>query len=119
MATDGELLKYELPLDAVDKNYSVSTVLEGETFTFAVRWNGRAASWFFDLYDVNGEIIIAGVRIALGVLLGRRTTDPRMPNGSFIVSDLSNAGREAGIDDLGSRVKVFFYPAAQLASFEE
>jgi hypothetical protein len=99
----------ELPIDAVEKNYAVSTVLEGETFTFAVRWNGRADSWFFDLYDVNGEIIIAGVRIVLGVILGRRSTDDRMPAGTIQAADLTNTGTEATRDTLGISVKVFYF----------
>lgn len=106
----------ELPIDALEKNYTVTTVLEGTTYTFAVRWNGRASSWFFDLYDSNGDIIIAGVRIVLGVILGRRSTDPRMPNGAIRAVDLSQSGTEAGRDDLGTRVKLYYYPAADLES---
>lgn len=110
----------ELPIDALEKNYTVTTVLEGDTFTFDVRWNGRAASWFFDLYDVNGSIIIAGIRIVLGVILGRRSVDPRMPKGAIQASNLStlkgDKGREATRDDLGIRVKLYYYPAALLES---
>lgn len=106
----------ELPIDALEKNYTVTTVLEGASYTFAVRWNGRAASWFFDLYDVNGEIIMAGVRIVLGVILGRRCKDPRKPAGAIRAVDLSGEGREADINDLGTRVKLYYYPAADLES---
>lgn len=105
----------ELPLDAQEKNYTVSTVLEGSTYTFAVRWNGRAESWFFDLYDVNGEIIVAGIRIVLGIILGRRCTDTRFPPGALKAEDLSNTGVEAGRDELGGRVRVYYYTADEFA----
>jgi hypothetical protein len=104
----------QLPIDALEKNYQVTTVLEGSTFTFAIRWNGRAASWFFDLYDGDGTIIIAGVRIVLGMIFGRRSVDPRMPNGALFASDLSGASIEAGRDDLGVRVLMYYIPAADL-----
>lgn len=106
----------ELPIDATEKNYSVSTTLDGDVYTFAVRWNGRASAWFFDLYDVDGSIIIAGVRITLGVMFGRRSTDPRMPAGAIMAHDLSLEGRDAGRDDLGTRVRLYYYPAADLAT---
>lgn len=104
----------ELPIDASEKNYSVSTTLEGVTYTFVVRWNGRAGSWFFDLYDVDGNIIMAGIRILTGANLGRRCTDPRKPPGAIVASDLSGAGREATRDDLGTRVKLYYIPVADL-----
>jgi hypothetical protein len=109
----------ELPIDAVEKNYQVTTVLEGDTFTFVVRWNaGRPpelpGAWFFDLYDVDGVIILAGVRIVLGTIFGRRSVDPRMPNGAIIASDTSGNDEEAGRDDLGSRVRLYYIPAADL-----
>lgn len=108
----------ELPIDSVEKNYAMSTVLDEVVYTFVVRWNGRASSWFFDLYDVDGEIIIAGVRIVTGVMLGRRSTDPRMPKGAIMAHDLSGEGLDAGRDDLGTRVRLYYYPAADLEAEE-
>lgn len=105
----------ELPIDAAEKNYTVTTVIGVDTFTFGVRWNGRAGSWFFDLYDASGNIIVAGIRIVLGVILGRRCKDPRMPPGAIVASDTSGQQRDAGRDDLGSRVRLYYYPPEDLA----
>ncbi len=104
----------ELPIDALEKNYQVSSTMDGVTYAFVVRWNGRALSWYFDLLDANGDAIVSGVRIVLGALFGRRSVDPRFPPGRIFASDLSNTGREATRDDLGVRVKLYYTPSADL-----
>lgn len=116
MATDQDT---ELPIDADSPYYSVGVVIENVPFTFVVRWNERLhiteGGWVFDLLDENGDEdnpIVSGVPIVLGALLGRRCTDPRFPNGAFFASDLSGLGVEATINDLGTRVKLYFRPAS-------
>ncbi len=112
----------ELPIDSQAPNYSMSVVLAGVAYWFDVRWNQRAwdvdkqegTGWFFDLLDSERNPIVTGVRMSLGTLLGRKCTDPRFPNGAFFVSDLSGEHKEAGYDDLGRRVKMYFRPAADI-----
>lgn len=93
--------------------YQFSTTLDGVNYNFNVRWNTRDGAWYFDLSDDQENLIIAGVKIVLGVALARRSTDPRMPPGVFFAGDVTNSGTDAGIDDLGARVQVYYYPAAQ------
>jgi hypothetical protein len=92
------------------------TVLNGTSFTIDTYWNTRDAAWYMNLRDVNGDLIFSGIKIVIGVALGRRVTDPRMP-GVFLASDLAattpNTQRDATYDDLGSRVVVDFYPFAE------
>lgn len=118
MATDQDT---ELPLDADSPNYTVSVVIENQLFTFHVTWNerdnftDRGGSWYFDLLDENGDEdnpILSGVRITIGALLGRKSRDPRLPAGAFFVSDLSGKNQDPTINDLGTRVKVYFRPAS-------
>lgn len=89
------------------------TVLDGKSYTIQAYWNTRDAAWYFNLRDASNVIIFAGIKIVLGVALGRRVTDSRMP-GVFIASDLAAAKpedeRDAGYDDFGTRVVVDFYP---------
>lgn len=112
----------ELPIDSVLPYYEMGTTIEGRNYLFNMRWNEWDQSWYFDLLDpdvVNddgeAEPIVSGIKVVLGAQLGRRSTDPRMPNGSIFASDLSGAGKEAGRNDLGTRVKLYFRPAADLA----
>ncbi len=88
------------------------TTLDGTPFTVRVRWNTRDAAWYLSLFDASNDPIIQGIKIVLGVPLGRRTTDPRMP-GVFLAADLAPVGgdeHDATFDDFGTRVVVHFYP---------
>lgn len=88
------------------------TVLEGITYTINARWNSRGEAWYMDILDANASPIASGLKLVLGVAIGRKVTDPRFP-GIFFVSDLSNADQEASFDDFGTRVVVYFYPIAE------
>lgn len=92
------------------------TVLDGVSYTVQHYWNTRDEAWYLNLLDVNGDPIFSGIKIVLGVALGRRVTDPRMP-GVFAARDLAattlNDQRDATFDDLGSRVVVDFYPLSE------
>lgn len=116
MSTDQDT---ELPIDADSPFYVMGVVIENQAFTFVIRWSDRGAitegRWLFDLLDENGDEenpIISGVPIVLGALLGRRCTDPRFPDGAIFASDLSGRNQEATINDLGTRVKLYFRPAS-------
>ena len=104
----------QIPLIGEEFNYSVSTILDDTEYIFNVRWNGRDESWYFDLSDSEGGIIRAGLKILLGAFPGRRSVDPRFPNGAFVVSDLSNEGVDATYYDLGTRVVMHYFTAAEL-----
>ena len=99
-----------LPFVPSIAHYDFSTVLDGTPFKFEVRWNGRDGAWYMDLLDEEGVGIVAGVKIVLGALLGGRIVDQRFPRGVFQADDTSGEGREAAFDDLGTRVRVLFYP---------
>jgi hypothetical protein len=103
-----------LPIDAAFPRYRVATNLGETQFVLDVHWNGRAEAWYLDLATEDGAPIRSGMKIVLGALLGIRSRDPRMPDGVLVASDLSGEGRDATLDDLGSRVVVFFYPSSEL-----
>lgn len=104
----------QLPLVPSIPNYRVSTTLGGEQFVFDVRWNGRAETWFLNVLTSDAQPIRTGIRLVLGAGIGDRVADSRFPAGRFVVSDLSRSGREAGLDDLGTRVVVLFLTNEEL-----
>lgn len=105
-----------LPLDpTAGPNYRVSTVLAGVQYVLDVRWNGRAEAWFLDVLNEEGDAIRRGIKIVLGTLLGGRAVAPDFPLGVFQAVDLTDSGTEAGLDDLGTRVQVYFYPFEDMA----
>lgn len=108
----------QLPLDAADPIYRVGVTLNDTPYIFDVHWNGRDGAWYFDLLDSTEDPIRCGIKVVLGIPLGFRCTDPRFPRGVLLAADLSGAGRDATIDDLGYRVIVMHYTLAELQALE-
>ena len=107
-------MPFLLPIDAADPDYTFSTTLDGQQVIFGVRWNGRDGAWYLSCYDSDETPIFEGVRIVLGSFLGRRATYKFRLPGRIVAVDLSNSGKEASIDDLGTRVVLYYYADGEL-----
>lgn len=80
--------------------------INGSPFYFHVLWNDRDSSFYMDVMQTDGTPIISGVRMVLHAFLGRTANQPPVVAGVFMCIDTSGQYREAGIDDLGSRVQL-------------
>lgn len=106
-----------LPLVPSVFNYRVGTSFEGVQYLVDVRWNGRDAAWYLDLLEEDETPVRLGMKVVLGAVIGGRAfADADFPAGVLIASDLSNEGRDATFDDLGTRVLVYFYTHAEVAA---
>ena len=103
-----------LPFAPSIADYRVGTTLDGVQYILDVRWNGRDSAWFFDFLAEDETPIRRGIKVVLGTSLGGRTADAAFPRGIIIAADLSGAGRDAGFDDIGTRVLVYFFPLSEL-----
>lgn len=94
-----------------------AVTLDGVTIGLRLWWNARAGRWIVDIEDASGAEVASGIGLALGVSLwarfGARST---LPPGALLAVDTSGAGLEAGRDDLGTRVLLLYYDAAELAA---
>lgn len=104
----------ELPFDCEDPFYRVGITLFDTPYLLDVRWNTRDSAWYFDILDAAEVPIMCGIKIVLGALSLWRCVDPRKPSGMMVAMDLSGKGREATIDDLGTRVIVVHYTVEEL-----
>jgi hypothetical protein len=102
-----------LPLQPSIPNYRLGVALDGTQFVLDVRWNSRDGAWYLDLRDAQAVAIRVGIRVVLGAMLGRRSVDPRFPAGILFAADLGGKDQEAGLDDLGTRVQVYFFTFAE------
>lgn len=105
-----------LPLVPSIPNYRFGTQLDGVQYIIDVRWNGRDGAWYMDFLQADETPIKYGIKIVLGATLGGLVTDPAFPPGVLIAVDQTGNGREATLDDLGSRVLVVYIPAADIAA---
>lgn len=89
--------------------------MDSVQYVLDVRWNAREAAWFLDILAEDETPIISGVKIVLGTTLGRRSADSAKPAGLLRAFDLSGRSEEAGFDDLGTRVVVYYFSADEVA----
>ena len=107
----------QIPFVPSVPSYRMSVVLDNTQYIFDVQWNNRDLAWYFDVLDVNENPIYMGIKVVLGTYLGRRCADPNFPRGVMFANDLSGQGFDAGIDDLGGRVQVWYYLPSEALSF--
>ncbi len=104
----------QLPLIPTTQHYRVGTTLDGESFVLDIRWNGRDEAWYMDVLTEDETPIRHGIKIVMGGVLGGRVTDPRRPAGLLLAVDPTGSLVDATLDDLGTRVGVYFVPSAEL-----
>ena len=93
---------------------SVSFQLGNKKYLFETAYNDRSGVWTFDMYDdPTHELIIASIPLVLGQDLLEPYT---LGVGRIICIDSSGQGLDAGPDDLGNRVKVYWYSEDEVLS---
>lgn len=95
-------------------HYDFQVDLEGTTFKLEFRWNTRAEGWFFRLLDVDDNQILGFERVVLDFPLTSRYRFEALPPGEFFAVDTTASQVEPGLDELGGRVLLLYYPAAEL-----
>lgn len=105
-----------LPFTPSEPHYEFTTVLDNQPCRFEVHWNARDEAWFFDILTPQGVLVAAGIKVVLGIPLGRRVIHPLTAKGMFVAVDLSGKSREAGFNDMGRRVQVWYITAFEFAS---
>lgn len=115
-----------IPFSSDNPINQFTTTLDGVQYGFRARWNARdnydpetntsSGAWYFDVTDDTGEKIAVGIKVVLGVYLGRSINHPLFREGVLVAVDTSDQGREAGIDDFGTRVQVMRLSIAEVLS---
>lgn len=103
-SVDPEVFAYEQFVD-----------LEERTYLFRLDWNEREEAWSLSIYDQDEDPIVTGKAVRIGVSLLRGEVDSRLPQGVLIAVDTTEQHGEAGVSDLGGRVKLLYAEAASLA----
>ena len=102
----------EIPFNSDPSNTFAVLLGNGVKYRFETKYNYRAGFWTFDLWtDADGVKLLSGVPI----LLGQDMLAPyALRMGRLIPVDESKADVEAGPDDLGDRVKVYWFAVGEL-----
>lgn len=101
--------------DGVSPYFDLQVVLEGVTYTLEFRWNVRLGAWFMNIYDADGTTaILVGIRLVANYMLGAYNVGYGGPPGGFAAFDTSGQGLDPGLEELGDRVQLIYYTAAEL-----
>lgn len=93
-----------IPLDPSETNYRIRVPLDNETFLFDIRWNSRDAAFYIDIRQQDEVPIALGLKLVLGVNIGRTSNHPFFQKHMLKMVDSSGAGLDATFDDVGRRV---------------
>ncbi len=103
-----------LPVFQDGARFQFACELETITYTFTFRWNERDSAWFMDMGDGAGTPIVTGIKVSLNLDLLAQTRATGLPTGLLMAFDTSDTDTEAGFADLGLRVKIYYYTAAEV-----
>lgn len=96
----------ELPITS-DPAQTFTAQLGRVKYIFDLKFNSRSGVWTFDLFDASSK---TAMLVSIPIVLGVDMLWPyNLGMGRLIAADTSNRSRDAGPDDLGTRVKVFWY----------
>ena len=84
--------------------------LDDETFILKFCWNAREASWKFELYDTD-EDLVASAPLRMGQAIFNEYPSGT-PAGDFVLVDLTGEGLEPTRDNISSDIELFYREAA-------
>ena len=102
----------ELPVRSDIRSYTFTIDLEDRTYTLRFRFNERLGLWTMDIADAQDVDIALGIPIQTDVDMFSQIIDTDLPPGNFVAIDETGEGRDAGEDDLGNDVKLFYVEAS-------
>lgn len=97
-------------------HYRFRCILEGKAYEFEVMWNDRDGCWWMQIGDALGKLLAGSIRVLLGQPLFHSYEDTRLPPGVLVAKDTSGSGLDAGLQDLGSRVQVWYWESTSVAA---
>jgi uncharacterized protein DUF6983 len=105
--------------DPTANDVRLSVALDGRSYVLDFSWSDRSQSWYLDLYavtsaPVNLIPVIAGKRISCFYPPLAGTPGDARPPGELVPFDLTDSGIDPTHDELGARVVLAYYTAAEL-----
>lgn len=109
----------EIPIDSLNADSRRVVSLDSSTFVVDLSWSPRASSWYVSILAQNQELapipVVQGIRVAIGYPVLAGVTADLRPLGELIAVDLSGGyGTDPDRDDLGERVRLYYYDAAEM-----
>ncbi len=104
----------EVPFVPSVPHQELEVAIAGLTVIMTARWNDRDRAFYLDVFESDNTPIARGLKVVLGVKLGRKSTHKFFVGRALFAVDNSNTGQECGIDDLGARVSILYLDEGDL-----
>ncbi len=98
----------QLPISSTNANYRFRTRIEGIDYTFRFRYGSREDSWFMDIRSSEDTLILAGIRVVVGVDLTQSFKHLDIPQGPILAENLENSFQEPNRNNFGSEVLMIY-----------
>ncbi len=103
-----------IPTSQTLASYRERVQLDGEIFQFRFRWNTRIGSWFFDIEDDDGNVLVYARRAVIDWPILRQSQHIEgIPAGFITAFDTTLRDIRPLLDDFGTRVLLGYLDAAE------
>jgi len=85
----------------------------GITLNFKLRWMTREGVWVADIFDVNGNSILTGVKLTENESINLGYYRPNLPSGDFWVLRFETQSDLITRNNLGTSFKIVFLTEAE------
>ena len=91
-----------------------TVTLTGADYILDFQYNQREDRWYLSVSDAAGVPIYGGRKIVPSVSLLRQCADARQPPGLLVPQTLTTDDSPPGLNDLGSRIALYYYEPGEL-----
>ena len=81
-----------IPLETNVANFTQTIMIDGRTWRFDFRWNGRGGFWAFDLYNDVDVLVVAGIRMVALTEILRQYVALDVPQGALYFVNVTGPG---------------------------
>lgn len=107
---------HQIPLPQDVSHFVQQAILDNVTYTLRCHYNERENSWYMDLLDVEQNPIVCGRKLVADWPLLHRSRHTSLPPGQLYMVDLSDAGIDPSLADIGSRVILVYADEVEMAA---
>lgn len=92
-----------IPVNSTNTDYTIDVALDIAKYRLHFMWNDRGGFWNMAICMPNNNIIQGGIKLVADTDLLARFSAPAIPRGTMFCLDMSGAGSDPGLTDLGTR----------------
>ena len=98
----------EIPTSSDSENFNFEIDLEGTVYTLEFSYNKRRDLWIMSILDASENLLLGGIPLLTSIPLTDQYVDENLPPGRFILLDETGQNKDAGRNDLGATIKLFY-----------